>query len=297
MSVSQAIGARNDGPDISVRHARREQRTMLLLLAPALLVVLVLLVLPLGWLVWQSVWNEGLTLEHYRRIATDPAYWTSFALTFRISFLVTALALMLGYPVAYAALKLPPFWANIVLALVVLPFWTSVLVRAYAWLILLQRTGLINETLIGLGLIHEPLELAYNELGTIIATVHILLPFMVLPLYATMQKIPGDLVQAGASLGGSPMHVFGRVFLPLSMPGVVAGTVLVFVLCLGFYITPELLGGGRVLMVSMIVSRNVELYAEWGAASAVAIVLLACVGLLFFAASRLISLERILGAK
>ncbi|KTS19601.1 ABC transporter permease, partial [Methylobacterium indicum] len=123
------------------------------------------------------------------------------------------------------------------------------------------------------------------------------LPFMVLPLYATMQRIPRDLMLAGASLGGSPLHVFLRVFLPLSMPGVVAGTVLVFVLALGFYITPELLGGGRTFMVSMLVSRNVEIYNQWGAASAIAVVLLVCVAVLFWLASRVVPFERIMGAR
>jgi len=172
-----------------------------------------------------------------------------------------------------------------------------VLVRTYAWLVLLQRTGVVNQALDGLGLIEEPLALVHNELGTIIAMVHILLPFMVLPLYATMQKIPRDLMQAGASLGGGPLHVFLRVFLPLSMPGVVAGLTLVFVLCLGFYITPELLGGGKTIMISMVVSRNVELYNQWGAASAVAAVLLAGVLVVFLLVGRLIPLDRILGQK
>ncbi|MGO8911674.1 MAG: ABC transporter permease, partial [Bradyrhizobium sp.] len=184
-----------------------------------------------------------------------------------------------------------------ILSLVVLPFWTSVLVRAYAWLALLQRTGVVNQLLQYLGLVDEPLALVHNTLGTVIATVHILLPFMVLPLYATMQKIPGDLIQAGASLGGSPFHTFRRVFLPLSLPGVVAGATLVFVLCLGFYITPELLGGGRTVMVSQLVSRNVELYDQWGAASAVGVVLLAGVFAIFLAVSRFIPLDRILGQK
>jgi putative spermidine/putrescine transport system permease protein len=120
---------------------------------------------------------------------------------------------------------------------------------------------------------------------------------MVLPIYATMQKIPRDLMLAGASLGGNPLYVFLRVFLPLSLPGVLAGLTLVFVLCLGFYITPELLGGGRTVMISMVVSRNVELYNQWGAASAVGVVLLACVFVIFAIVGRFISIERILGSK
>ena len=270
---------------------------MLALALPALLVILLLIVLPVGWLAWQSIYHDGFTLENYRRIVSEDIYWRSFALTFEISLLVTVLALLLGYPIAYAASAAPKGLSIVILALVVLPFWTSVLVRAYAWLALLQRTGVINHLLQGLGIIDEPLALVHNSFGTVVATLHILLPFMVLPLYATMQKIPRDLLQAGASLGGSPAHTFWRIFLPLSLPGVLAGSTLVFVLSLGFYITPELLGGGRTVMVSMLVSRNVELYNQWGAASAVGVVLLLGVAIIFLVVSRFIPLDRVLGQK
>ncbi len=283
--------------DISLQHQRREQGLMLALALPALLVILLLIVLPVGWLAWQSIYHDGFTLENYRRIVSEDIYWRSFALTFEISLLVTVLALLLGYPIAYAASAAPKGLSIVILALVVLPFWTSVLVRAYAWLALLQRTGVINHLLQGLGIIDEPLALVHNTFGTVVATLHILLPFMVLPLYATMQKIPRDLMQAGASLGGSPSHTFWRIFLPLSLPGVLAGSTLVFVLSLGFYITPELLGGGRTVMVSMLVSRNVELYNQWGAASAVGVVLLIGVAVIFLVVSRFIPLDRVLGQK
>jgi putative spermidine/putrescine transport system permease protein len=283
--------------DLSLRHHRREQRLMLALASPALTVIVLLVVLPVGWLAWQSIYHDGFTLENYRRIFGEEIYWRSFALTFEISMLVTLLALLLGYPIAYAASAVSRRWSIVILALVILPFWTSVLVRAYAWLALLQRTGVINRLLQTIGVIAEPLALIHNTFGTVVATLHILLPFMVLPLYASMQKIPHDLMQAGASLGGSPSHTFWRIFLPLSLPGVLAGATLVFVLSLGFYITPELLGGGRTIVVSMLVSRNVELYNQWGAASAVAVVLLASVAAVFLIASRFIPLDRIVGQK
>ncbi|MGF6754482.1 putative spermidine/putrescine transport system permease protein [Paraburkholderia sp. GAS42] len=283
--------------DPSVRHQQREDRAMLLLLAPALFVIVVLLVVPLAWLSWQSIWHDGgFTLANYQRMFTG-TYLDTFLLTFKLSFIVTAITLLLGYPVAYFATSLPPKLSALILGMVILPFWTSVLVRTYAWLVLLQRTGLVNKALMASGLIDHPIQLAYNQFGTIIAMVHILLPFMVLPLYSAMQKIPSNLSQAGASLGGSPLHVFWRVFLPLSMSGVVAGVTLVFILCLGFYITPELMGGGKSIMVSMVVSRNVEIYNSWGAASAVSVVLLICVFAIFYAASRVIPLEKTLGAK
>ncbi len=283
--------------DPSARYRRREQGLMLLLASPAVIVILALVVIPVGWLITQSVYDNGFTLEHYRRIFSEDIYWRSFTLTFRIALIVTVMTLILGYPVAYAAAHVKRPWDVLILSFVILPFWTSVLVRAYAWLVLLQRTGVTNQMLEGLGLITEPLALVHNELGTIIATVHILLPFMVLPLYSTMQKIPRELMLAGASLGGGPLHSFLRIFLPLSLPGVVAGLTLVFVLTLGFYITPELLGGGRTIMISMVVSRNVELYNEWGAASAVGVVLLVCVLAIFMAVGRIIPLDKMLGQK
>src|SRR5229473_3528048 len=167
--------------------------------------------------------TPDLSLRHHRREQSLMLALASPAL------LVILLALLLGYPIAYAASAVPKGWNVLILALVILPFWTSVLVRAYAWLALLQRTGVINQFLQYFGVIEEPLALVHNTFGTVVATAHILLPFMVLPLYATMQKIPNDLMQAGASLGGSPSHTFWRIFLPLSLPGVLAGTTLVFV--------------------------------------------------------------------
>jgi putative spermidine/putrescine transport system permease protein len=283
--------------DIAQQHRRRGDRTMLLLLTPALVVIVALLVVPLAWLAWQSIRQDGgFTLANYQRVFTG-TYLDTFLLTFKLSFIVTGVTVLLGYPVAYLAASVSSRWSALILGMVILPFWTSVLVRTYAWLVLLQRTGVFNKALLATGLIEQPLQLAYNPFGTIVAMVHILLPFMVLPLYSAMQKIPPNLSQAGASLGGSPFYVFTRVFLPLSLSGVMAGVTLVFVLCLGFYITPELMGGGKSIMVSMVVSRNVEIYNSWGAASAVSVALLVCVFAIFYAASRIVPLEKTLSAK
>ena len=280
------------------REERKEHASMLLLLAPALVMVAVLLILPLCWLTFQSVQSEeGFTLANYLRIFNEPIYWDTFALTFKISFLVTILSIIMGFPIAYAASRLQGFWANLVLICVILPFWTSVLVRSYAWLVLLQRRGLVNQTLIDMGIIDQPLNLMHNTTGTVIGTLHVMLPFMVLPLYAVMKKIPQDLLQASESLGAKPFYTFRRVFLPMAAPGIMAGSILVFVICLGFFITPELLGGGRTILVSMLVQRNVELYHAWGAASAVGLVLLLVVFLIFWGVNRFIPIERILGAR
>ncbi len=278
--------------------ARREQARVLGLIVPALVLLAALLLTPLGWLLWQSViGSEGLTTVHYQRIIDDVGYHNSFWLTFEISGLVTILAILIGYPLSYMLSRLKPIWAGIGIGLVIIPFWTSLLVRTYAWMLLLQRKGLINDALIDLGILEKPLVLMHNFTGTTIGMLHIMLPFMVLPLYATMRRIDGELLLAAANLGASPRYAFWRVFFPLSKPGLMAGTLLVFVLCLGFYITPELLGGGRTIMISMLIARNVELYFEWGAASSVAIVVLVLVLAVFWLLSRFLAVERVFGAR
>ncbi|WP_332846563.1 ABC transporter permease [Pseudomonas lactucae] len=303
--LAKSMPDASDGPPPSAsslraiaREERKENTLMLLLLTPALVMVVVLLILPLCWLALQSVQTEeGFSLTNYLRIFQERIYWDTFSLTFKISFMVTVLSIFLGFPIAYAASRLQGFWANLILICVIIPFWTSVLVRSYAWLVLLQRRGLVNQTLLDLGIIDQPLNLMHNTTGTVIGTLHVMLPFMVLPLYSVMRKIPQDLLQASESLGAKPFYTFRRVFLPMAAPGIMAGSILVFVICLGFFITPELLGGGRTILVSMLVQRNVELYHAWGAASAVGLVLLLVVFLIFWGVNRFIPIERILGAR
>ena len=176
---------------------------------------------------------------------------------------------------------------------VLVPFWTSVLVRTYAWLVLLQRKGIINETLLRLGIIQEPLQLAHNLTGSIIGMVHIMLPFLILPLYATMRGIDTDLVRAAVGLGASPRSAFWHVFFPMSLPGLSAGIVLVFILSLGFYVTPALLGGGRVQMLAQRIESTITVYSNWGAASALGVVLLLLAILMIWLMNRVFGLDKL----
>jgi putative spermidine/putrescine transport system permease protein/spermidine/putrescine transport system permease protein len=285
------------GPNAAAlaRDARREQRRMFALCSPAVLVVGLLLCLPVGWLFWLSLLDPAgaLTLENYRRMG-GISYLRTFRTTFEIAFAVTAATVLVGYPLAYWLAQLPARAAGVALAFVILPFWTSLLVRTYAWLVLLQRRGVINTWLTGLGLVREPLPLVHNFLGTAIGMTHILLPFLVLPLYAGMKAIDRDLLRAAANCGASPAQAFWRVFFPLSLPGLLAGVVLVFVLCLGFYVTPELLGGGKVQMWAMRIETSVNLYTNWGAASALGVVLLAAALGLLHLLTRLFRVDRVL---
>lgn len=275
--------------------AKRERRTLISLCSPSILLVAVIILLPIGWLSWLSFYDAAgqLTLENYGRMLESKAYIKTFKTTFKISFVVTGVCILIGYPLAYLISQLGQRMANICMIFVIIPFWTSLLVRTYAWLVLLQRKGLINGWLIDLGFIEEPLRLVHNFTGTVIGMVHILLPFLVLPLYAAMKSIDRDYIRAAANLGASPMKAFWQVFFPLSLPGLFAGVVLVFVLCLGFYVTPALLGGGKVQMWAMRIESSVNLYANWGAASALGVVLLVVTLLLLWGLNKIFGLERL----
>lgn len=276
--------------------ARRQRLRLLALSSPAFLLVFVVLLIPVGWLFFLSFLDkDGFTLGHYARLWQNEAYFEIFRVTFLSSFLVTLLTVMLGYPLAYLLSQLPRRLAIIGLTVVLLPFWTSLLVRTYAWLVLLQRKGLVNSTLMSLGLIDEPLNLVYNMPGVVIGMVHIMLPFMVLPLYATMRSIDPGLMRAAISLGAPRHKAFFTIFAPLSLPGVIAGSLLVFIYCLGFYITPQVLGGGRINLVSMKILENATIYSDWGAASALGVVLLVVTLLLFKAIQMIVPVDRLMG--
>ncbi|HEU0116453.1 MAG TPA: ABC transporter permease, partial [Thermomicrobiales bacterium] len=202
--------------------------------------------------------------------------------------------LLLGYPVAYALASMSASRANLLMIFILVPFWTSILVRTYAWMVLLGRDGLINEVLMGLRLADQPAELLNTRLAVYIGMVHILLPFMILPLYAVMRGIDRNLMRAAENLGARPWQVFRRVFLPLSLPGVAAGCLLVFILSLGFYITPSLLGGQRDIMISMLIQQQVT-QLRWGFASALGLALLVISLIFYLAFVRLLGVQRIFG--
>ena len=273
---------------------RREQTLLASLTAPSFLILGALLFIPVGWLFWLSFFEQdGFTVENYTRMIVEPAYRSIFLTTFQLSVLVTVLSVLLGYPVAYMIAMLPPRAASICLTLVLVPFWTALLVRTYAWLVILQRRGIVNSVLMNWGVIDAPLQLVHNFTGTVIGMLHIMIPFLVLPLYANMRAINRDYVRAAASLGASPVMAFWKVYLPLSIPGLAAGTVMVFIICLGFYITPQFLGGGRVTTISMKIQQNVATYFNWGAASSLGVVLFVITVLVFWGFSRVFPLRRL----
>ncbi|WP_128002315.1 ABC transporter permease [Piscinibacter defluvii] len=223
----------------------------------------------------------------------DRLYLDVFGRTIWLSVLVTLACLAIGYPLAYWLAAKPAKTGNLLMVLVLLPFWTSLLVRTTAWIVLLQKEGVVNSALQALGLIREPLELMFNRFGVVAGMTHILLPFMILPLYSVMKQIPPAYVRAARSLGASPATAFLRVYVPQSMPGVGAGVLLVFILALGYYITPALLGGAADQMMSYFIADHLTRSLNWGLASALGGLLLAGVLVLYVVYERIVGVGNV----
>jgi putative spermidine/putrescine transport system permease protein len=262
---------------------RRETLRHFLMLLPAVLVLAVLFAYPLLGIVNRSVYKAGYTLDMYRQIFRVPVYLQVILATFKVSALVTMVCLALGYPLAYVLATRRPRTAQLLMIIVVLPFFTSIIVRTYAWMVLLGRNGIVNQYLMAL----------YNQGGVVIGMSYVLLPYMVLTVYSVMRSIDPRLVRAAHSLGASRLQAFRRVFLPLSLPGIAGGTLLVFILSLGFFITPALMGGPGDMMIAMLIEREVEITLNWSFASALAVILLALTLVGFTGYNRIVRLERV----
>jgi ABC-type spermidine/putrescine transport system permease subunit I len=229
----------------------------LLLVAPLLVFMLVFYALPVLAMLMSSVTEPTWTLANYRALAGDSVFRNVFWTTLRTAGAVTCGCLVLGYPVAMTLVR-PGRTAGVALIIVLLPFWTSILVRSYAWMVLLGRRGLLNEALLAGGIIDHPLRMLNTPIAVHVAMIHILLPYMILPIANALRQIDPSLGRAALGLGATPFRVFREVILPLSMPGVAAGVLLVFVLSLGFYITPALVGGPQDMTVSMLIAQQVD---------------------------------------
>ncbi len=230
-----------------------------------------------------------------RRDQSERIYLVIFGRTAVMSLTITLLCALLGYPVAYFLAHLPLRKANLFLILVLLPFWTSLLVRTSAWKILLQREGVINDMLVSIGLVDDSARLMMinNQFGTIVAMTHILLPFMVLPLYSVMKIIPASYVRAAVSLGASPAAAFRRVYFPQSLPGIGAGSVLVFIMAIGYYITPELVGGIKGTFISNRIAYHISTSLNWGLAAALGTILLTAVLILYWLYDRVVGIDNV----
>jgi putative spermidine/putrescine transport system permease protein len=220
-------------------------------------------------------------------------YITLYLRTLNISITVTIATLLLGFPLAYLLANLPTRTSNLLMILVLLPFWTSLLVRTTAWFVLLQDNGSINDVLQAFHITNEPLPLIFSRFGTVVAMTHIQLPFTLLPIYSVMKTISPSYVRAARSLGAGPFLAFWKVYFPLTVPGIAAGCLLTFILCLGYYITPALVGGPQDQMVSGIIDRAMNSENNWGKASALGAILLTATLVLYFIYNRLVGIDKI----
>jgi putative spermidine/putrescine transport system permease protein len=267
-----------------------------LLILPALILMLAFYAFPIAEVLWISFTEPEPGLGNYERLFTSGAVQRVWMTTLRICVITTVITLLAGYVVAYALSSASPRMQRWMFLFVLLPLWISVLVRAFAWVTLLRRQGLINEALMGAGLIDEPLRLIWNEFGIAVGMVHYMIPYAVLPLYASMRDIDPRLVPAARGLGATRLQAFRGVFLPLTRPGIIAATVLVFIFSLGFYVTPAILGGGRTLMIAEYIKLQILDLIRWGVGTMMASTLLIAIFLMLWIMSRVIDIRRIFGS-
>ncbi len=267
-----------------------------LLLGPGLTWLAVFLVVPCGLIFVYSFFERGVYggieylfgFDNYLR-AADPLYLKIFLQSVKIAAITTLLALVIGYPAASFIALAPPRRQKILLVLAILPFWSNYLIRTYAWIVLLNREGLINRALGGLGLIDEPLPLLYNQFAIVVGLLYAYLPFMILTLYASIARLGADLREASADLGGNTLQTFLGVTLPLTVPGIAAGCIFVFVLSIGNFITPDLLGGGRSIMVGNLIYDQFLSARDWPFGASLAFILIGIMMSLLFVQAWLVN--------
>lgn len=266
-----------------------------MLVFPALLFYVVIYIYPLSRIGAWSFFDHGFTLKFYRDLLGETAYFRALRNTLEISLLSTVLCLLLGYPLAYLMATTSMRARRVMMILILIPFWTSILVRTFAWIVILGTHGLVNRALVALGFTGGPVKLLFNMIGVQVGMVHVLLPFMVFPLFAVMSRIDPNILRVARSLGAVPRRAFLHVFLPLSMPGITAGAVLVFLLAVGFYITPALLGGPGQITLATMIDMEISAFLNWGLAATLGVVLLVVVGGILAAFTRLVGVGHLTG--
>ncbi|WP_423753087.1 ABC transporter permease [Agrobacterium tumefaciens] len=241
---------------------------------PALVLLVLFFVVPVLILLSRSVTEPVLGFGNYATLLGSSTYLKIFFNTFAVSALVTVVSLAIGFPVAWALAIMPARLASIVFAILLLSMWTNLLARTYAWMVLLQRTGVVNKTLMGLGIIDQPLALVNNLTGVTIGMTYIMLPFIIIPLYGVIRKIDPAILQAAALCGATRFQALTRILIPLAAPGMISGALMVFVMSLGYFVTPALLGGTANMMLAELIAQFVQSLVNWGMGGAAALVLL-----------------------
>jgi putative spermidine/putrescine transport system permease protein len=266
---------------------------------PAVLLLALVFVGPLAWFFIQTLASVGTPAEmlsYAWTIITSKAVVTALTTTNWISLMVTLLVLLISYPLAYYLANNQGMRFTLVLFCIVVPYFTSIIVRTYSWMVLLGRNGIINQVLLYLGVINEPLALLYTKTGILIGMVYVLLPYMVLTLYATMKAIDPSLMRAARGLGASGFYAFTRIYFPLSVHGVISGSLIVFILSIGFFITPALMGGPSDVMIAMLIERSVEIMFDWPGAAIMSLLLLFATLVLYGIYYRVTDVRRMMGA-
>ncbi|MCA0304779.1 MAG: ABC transporter permease [Proteobacteria bacterium] len=275
----------------------RTRAVYLVLLVAPLVLLAGLYLYPLSRVLWLSVTVPTPGFGNFERLFTSDAVQRILWTTGKLCVLTTALALLIGYAIAYAAVHLPGWRGELFLFFVLLSFWLSVLVRAFAWLTLLQSRGLVNTALMQLGAIDAPLPLIRNEFGVVLGMVHYMIPYAALPLYANMRGIDPRLVPAARGLGAGPVRAFLRVYLPMSLPGLISAGILTFIFSLGFYVTPALLGGGKTIMIAEYIAVQINDTLNWGLGSMLATTLLLAIFVLLALMAFFVDLRKVFGVK
>ncbi|CAG4887335.1 ABC transporter permease [Paraburkholderia saeva] len=261
-------------PPATATRRRRDWRSIRLLV-PALLLLVIFFLLPVLSLLLRSVLEPTPGLNNYAQLLGSTTYLRVFGNTFLVATVVTAATLAIGFPTAWLLAIAPRKLSSLLFAILLLSMWTNLLARTFAWMVLLQQTGPINRLLMALGVISEPLTLVNNLIGVTIGMTYIMLPFLVMPLHATLRSIDPSILRAAAICGASRWQAFWRVLVPLAMPGIASGALMVFVMALGYFVTPALLGGASYMMLAELIAQLVQQLLNWGLAGAAAFVLLA----------------------
>ncbi|MEM5329126.1 ABC transporter permease [Paraburkholderia sp. JHI2823] len=261
-------------PPATAARKRRDWRSMRLL-APAMLLLVIFFLLPVLSLLLRSVLEPTPGLHNYEQLLGSTTYLRVFGNTFLVATVVTLVTLLVGFPMAWLLAIAPRKLSSVLFAILLLSMWTNLLARTFAWMVLLQQTGPINRMLMAIGVIHEPLSLVNNLTGVTIGMTYIMLPFLVMPLHATLRSIDPSTLRAAAVCGASRWQAFWRILVPLAMPGVASGALMVFVMALGYFVTPALLGGPSYMMLAELIAQLVQELLNWGLAGAAAFVLLA----------------------
>ena len=278
----------------NVKTKNKLNKSWMLLILPALFLI-VFMFIPLIQIFKLSITdaNNSFTLDAYIKFFKSSIYLKVIFLTFKVSIVVTLLCLLLGYPVAYAMTKCSKRVSSLIMIAVMIPFWTSLLVRTYAWMIILQSNGVINNLLMKVGLINEPLQLMHNTTGVYIGMTHILLPYMILSLFPVLSGIDRNYIMAAQNLGANKFLAFLKIYLPLSIQGIAAGSILVFVMGIGYFITPSLLGGSNDAMISQLIQVQVSKLLNWQFSSAVSIILLFISVIVLYVSKKLMKVNKL----